>query len=111
MSNQEQTQDQTELETTDTTYDYEMGEALARLKDNEDFKLLILDGYCGKKALDSVSMLAEPSTKMQGQRPDVMEDLVAISNFNFFLICVESRHTAALNPILSDKEEQEMGDH
>lgn len=59
-------------------------EALKRLEKNADFIMVISDGYIKEKALDSVSMLAEEGVKRQGQRGDVMEDLVAISNLQYY---------------------------
>lgn len=84
-----------------------MGKALNRLRQNEDFKDLILDGYLKEKVLASVSLLSVPSIKSQGRRPDIMEDLVAASNLEFFFQMVEQAYEGALDPILSDEEEEE----
>lgn len=85
-----------------------MGEALKRLQSNDDFKTLILEGYLKDKALASVSLLAVPAIKSQNRRPDVMEDLVAASNFGYFLIMVENAYMDASDPVYSDQEEQEL---
>lgn len=81
MNNQEQSD--VELETVERIYWVEQLEALERLEKNPDFKAVILDGYLDKKALDSVSLLAVPAVKKSGERTDIMEDLVAISNLKY----------------------------
>nr|DAK36323.1 MAG TPA: hypothetical protein [Caudoviricetes sp.] len=58
-------------------------EALKRLQENEDFKLLISDYYLKDKILNSVSLLAVPSLK--DKREEIIEDISAASNFNYFL--------------------------
>jgi hypothetical protein len=108
MSNPEQTQEQIELETIEINHHLEMGEALLRLEQNPDFKKVILDGYFREKALASVSLLAVPQIKQQGQRPDIMEDLVATSNLQYFFQTIHNFYQGAKAPILSDEEEQEL---
>lgn len=66
-------------------HEIKLSEALERLENNPDFKLVIIDGYLNSKALDSVSLLARPEIKKRGERADIMEDLVAISNFQYYL--------------------------
>jgi len=64
-------------------------EAVKRLNENEDFKLVIKEKYLKASVLDNVSLLAHPAIKKNGERPDVMEELVAKSNLNLFLINIE----------------------
>lgn len=85
-----------------------MGEALARLKKNPDFKKLVLDGYLKEKALASVSLLAVPQIKAEGRRTDLMEDLIASSNLSYWFMMVEQAYEGAKNPTLSDEEEAEL---
>lgn len=87
MSNQPT---ETELETTDVSYWADQLDALERLERNPDFQKVFVEGYIKQKALDSVSMLAVPNVKSQGQRPEVMEDLVAISNLQYHLQMIHS---------------------
>jgi len=101
-------EDQVELEMTDTEHHLLMGEALDRLRQNADFQKVIMEGYLREKALASVSMLAVPQIKQAGQRPDVMEDLVAASNLQYWFQTVDSFHEGCKNPILSDEEENEL---
>lgn len=77
-----------DLETVEIQHWVDMLEALERLERNSDFQKVIIDGYIQSKALDSVSLLARPDVKKRGERTDVMEDLVAISNFQYFLAMV-----------------------
>ena len=101
MSNQEQV----ELETVQVEHYVEMGEALDRLEQNEDFKKVIIEGYLKANVLDSVSLLAVPQIKKAGERTDVMEDLIAASNLQYFLQTVHQFHAAQKDPILSEEEE------
>lgn len=64
-------------------------EALQRLDKNEDFKLLIRQKYLRDSVLDNFSLLAHPAIKKNGERPDVMEEMVAKSNLNLFLLNIE----------------------
>ena len=106
MSNSEQ--EQIELETRSLEHAVVMGEAWKRLQRNSDFKKVILKGYLEQKALASVSLLAVPQIKEKGHRPDVMEDLVAISNLAYYFKIIEHEYEGATTPILSDDEEAEV---
>lgn len=97
-----------ELETIGQEHNLVMGEALERLKQNPDFKTVILEGYLEQKVLASVSLLAVPQIKDSGKRPEVMEDLVAASNLQYHFIVIENLYEGAKNPILSDEEEAEL---
>jgi hypothetical protein len=84
MSNQSTEQT---LETVDVSYWADQLDALERLEKNPDFKKVIVEGFIKSKALDSVSLLAEPSVK--GNRGEVMEDLVAISHLQYHLLMIQ----------------------
>ncbi len=43
--------------------------------------------------------------KARGERPNLMEDLIAISNLKYFFWQIKQAKEGALNPILSDEEE------
>jgi len=100
--------DPQELETIETEHHVVMGEALGRLRNNPDFKMVIENGYLKEKVLASVSMLAVPQISETGKRPGVMEDLISASNLQFFLSMVEDFYEAAKDPVLSDEEEAEL---
>lgn len=85
----------------DDLYWYELSLALERLKNNPDFKLVFLDGYMKKFAIDKVSLLY---TEMQPQRVQVMEKLVAIANFESYMHLINHLADAYKTQL---KEEQE----
>ena len=92
----------------ETDHAVKMGEALKRLRENQDFKDLIEEGYLKTKVLASVSLLAVPQIKAQGRRADVMEDIGAASNLQYFLQMVENAYGEIVNPVYSDAEEEQM---
>tara|TARA_R110000822_G_scaffold20833_5_gene66518 strand:+ start:412 stop:753 length:342 start_codon:yes stop_codon:yes gene_type:complete len=107
MSSQEDLENT--LETIDTQKDVLLGEALDRLKRNKDFKLLILNHVIKDRSRDLVSLLAHQGTTSQGNRPKVMEDLVAISNLEYELDRIAHFHKVAIEDQkdLDEMENQE----
>lgn len=99
-----------ELETVSMDHAIMMGEAYKRLSRNADFKKIIVEGFLKEKVLASVSLLAVPQIKDKGLRPNIMEDIVAASNLQYFLLQVERQYEAATSPILSDEEERELAE-
>jgi hypothetical protein len=91
-------------------HNVKMGEALKELRKNPHFKTVIEEGYLEQKALAAVSLLAVPQMKDQGRRPDLMEDLIAISNLQYFFRQVEMMHIGATEPVLSDEEQAQLED-
>lgn len=85
MTNQEIDQ----LETVDNSYQVELYEALERLEQNEDFQKVIMDGYLSTKPLGLVSMLARHDVKQRGERPNVMEELIAVSTLGQYLFMIK----------------------
>ena len=83
-----------------------MGEALKALREDKNFQTVILEGYLQGKVLASVSLLAVPQIKAQGRRSDIMEDLVAASNLQFFFQMIEQEYEGAIDPVLTDEEEE-----
>ena len=102
------TPNQIELETVDTTHHLLMGEALNRLRKNEDFKHVITNGYLGDKVMASFSLLAVPQEKASGNRPNIFEDMIAASNLLYFFKMVDDFYKGCIDPILSDEEEAEI---
>ena len=92
----------------DTDHAVKLGEAYKRLAENQDFKDLIVEGYLKDKVLASVSLLAVPQIKAQNRRPDVMEDIVAASNLQYFFQMVENAHIEATDPVYSEQEEVDL---
>lgn len=90
MSNQTADTELTANELKEYNYYVGLKQALERLETNPDFQKLILEAYFKDKAVNGVSILANPGVKRNGQRPEVMEDLVAISNLQHFFIEVKN---------------------
>ena len=86
---------------TEIQYMVELNNSLTRLKDNPDFKKLILEGYFKDFAVNQTSMLATDYVRKTGTRPEVMERLVAISNLQDWFITIEQ-----LGTIPQDEDEE-----
>ena len=93
-----------ELETTENQYWIDKCAALERLEKNPDFQSLILEGYFKDRSINGVSMLADDGVKRQGQRPDVMEMLVAVSQLMDYFRTVKNLGSLAI-----DEEEDLTG--
>lgn len=106
MSNSEQ--EQLDIETASLEHAIGMGEAWLRLQRNGDFKKVITNGYLKDKALASVSLLGVPQIIDQNRRQNVIEDLISISNLQYFFRIIEHEYEGAKNPVLSDDEEAEL---
>jgi hypothetical protein len=91
-----------DLETTDNTYWIEKKKSLDRLMANDDFKDVILEGYFKDKAINGVSLLATDYVKSTGQRPNIMEELVAISNLEDYFATISN-----LGAIIDDDDDVE----
>jgi len=94
----------TELETVENQYWIDMAEALARLEKNRDFQDIILNGYFKDKAINAVSMLSNDGVKERGERGNIMEDLVAISNLQYHFRMIKN-----LGAVYQDDEDEANG--
>lgn len=88
----------------ENVYWADMAQALERLEKNEDFKLVILEGYFKDKAINGVSLLATDHVKRGGFRGDIMEQLVAISQLEDYFMTIKGLGTV---PPESDDEVEE----
>lgn len=70
-----------------------MHESLERLKRNDDFKRVILDGYFKDKAINGVSLLATDYVKKNQLRAEIMEQLVAVSNLEDYFATISNLGT------------------
>lgn len=93
-------QEEQELETVENQYWVDQYEDLKFLLANKQFQNVILNGYIEKKALEGVSLLAVPAIKKSGDRPEVMEDLVAISNLQYHFKMIENFGSTAEDDLL-----------
>ena len=89
-----------ELMTAENQYWIDQKEALERLHQNEDFKLVILEGYFKDKAINGVSLLARDQIVDAGKRSAVMEDLIGVSSLEDHFVTIYS-----LGTIPEDDEE------
>lgn len=106
-----QTNDNVELEQTEATVSREMYKALELLEDKNTeagkaFELLITDGYLKKKAIEYTSLLATEYIRGIGRRGVIMEELVAISAFEQYLLDVKTLGA----PPVEDDEDFEYAD-
>ena len=85
----EETSDRNLLEV-ENSYWGGLATSLDRLKDNEDFKKLILEGYFKDKAITAVGILSSDYVVQNNQRSDVMEQLIAISQLKDYFRVVEN---------------------
>ena len=88
----------------------QMLEALERLEKNKDFQLVILNGYMKDEVLRINSLLANPTIKTQGKRPDVMEMLVAISTFGEYMNTIKAMGATAKYQQENPIEDNENGE-
>lgn len=93
MSNPEK---ELELETVELEMNFVLGEALERLKKNKDYQTVIQKYMIEQRRDELVSLLAHEGTTNQGNRPRVMEDLVAISHLQYELGKIAHFHQIAI---------------
>lgn len=83
-------------------YWVDMWASLQRLKENKDFRRVILEGYFKDKAINGVSLLAQDAIIAGGHRTAVMEDLIAISSLEDFFVTIEN-----LGTVPTDDEDED----
>jgi len=83
-------------------------EALQRLEKNEDWQYVIREKYLRDSVLDNFSLLAHPSIKRNGERPEVMEELVSKSHLNLFLLTIEQQGEHLLNDTKDSEDVPEL---
>lgn len=88
MINQTPTEN-VDLEYADRSALVQKYEDLKSLMEDERFKRLILDGYLKEKAIEFTSLLATDYVRQSGTRGAIMEELVAISAFEGYLLAIE----------------------
>ena len=86
----------------DNTYWKTMQEDLDSLHTDDRFKRVILEGYFKDRAVNGVSMLASGNVVDNGLRPQVMEDLVAISRLQDYFLTISNLGG------ISEEDEEDM---
>lgn len=95
--------EQVDLETVERAELTKKWDALQRLKDNPDFKTVVLDGYLKEKAVEFTSLLATDYVRRNNLRSTIFEQLAAISCFEEYLHMIENLGAPA--SMLEDGEE------
>lgn len=103
MNNLE-TNDQELLTVSNATF-AELKDSYLRLRNNKDFQRLILNGYFRDHATNLVSLLATDHVKANGLRPDVMEQLIAISRLEDYFNTVVNLGPATAEELEADSED------
>lgn len=85
LSHQEKIQ-QVELTIEQARKVMEMGDAIARLENNDDFKKVIFDGYFVDEAARLTSLLAEPSLQAAEKQSRILHGLRGISELKQHLL-------------------------
>lgn len=93
MINQAETQtenltDEKEILTVENNYWVGLKLALDRLRENADFKAVVLEGYFKDRAVNGVSMMCAPNSDAN-KRKDLLDEMYAISNFTWYLKMID----------------------
>lgn len=67
------------------------------LQRTPEFKRVILEAYFKDRAINGVSMLSNPAVKARNERSELMEEMVAISNLQHFLMMIANLGTIPLD--------------
>lgn len=80
------------------------GEALERLRQNRDFKAVILDGYFKEEAIRLVHLKADPSMQSPDMQKSIVAQMDAIGSLNQHFTAVVQQASIALKAISADEE-------
>lgn len=80
------------------------GEALERLRQNRDFKAVILDGYFKEEAIRLVHLKADPSMQSPDMQKSIVAQMDAIGSLNQYFTAVVQQGSIALKAISADEE-------
>lgn len=80
------------------------GEALERLRQNRDFKAVILDGYFKEEAIRLVHLKADPSMQSPDMQKSIIAQMDAIGSLNQYFTAVVQQGSIALKAISADEE-------
>lgn len=83
-------QNENELVEVENKYWKDLNHALKQLHENPHFQKVILEGYFKDKAVDGVSMLANPVVMREGKRGEILESLVAVSHLQDYFITISN---------------------
>ena len=81
----------------------EEGNALERLRNNKDFKKVIIEGYFREEAIRLVHLKADPSMQSVDSQKSIVAQMDAIGSFNQYLNHTLQRGVMASKQIESDE--------
>ena len=81
----------------------EESNALERLRNNKDFKKVILEGYFKEEAIRLVHLKADPSMQSLDSQKSIVSQLDAIGSFSAYLTHTLQRGAMASKQIESDE--------
>lgn len=85
----------------------EMAAALDRLKNNRDFKEVILDGYFNKEAVRLVLLKSDPQFQTPERQQSITAQIDAIGNLNQYFQVIYFAATQAAKAIESNEQMRE----
>lgn len=85
----------------------EEGNALERLRDNKDFKKVVLEGYFKDEAVRLVHLKADPSMQSDASQKSIVAQIDAIGSFSSYLTQTLQRGVMAGKQIESDEATRE----
>lgn len=83
----------------------DLGDALARLMTNRDFKKVIQEGYFEKEAVRLVHLKADTSMQSDDSQKSILTQIDGIGNLSQYLRTVEHLGRMAAKSIASDEAE------
>lgn len=93
MINQAETQtenlnDEREILTVENNYWVGMKQSLDRLRENADFKNVVLNGFFQDRAVNGASMFAGPNSNSE-VRKDLIDEITAISKLHWYFKMID----------------------
>ena len=103
MSNEHEVQ-QVEISIEQAKYAINIGDALARLSNNADFKLVFLENYLREEPIRLTRLKAAPAMKSEEQQNAIVKSLDAIGELIQYLGLLEAQAEMAKSALLADEE-------
>lgn len=82
----------------------EFGNAMERLRNNRDFKLVIGEGYFEKEAIRLVHLKADPAMQTPANQESILKQMDAVGSLNQYFHLVFHRASMAEKAIVADEE-------
>ncbi len=99
MTTENQFLAQLEQQIKDAQASLELGKALARLRDNPDFKKLVVKGYLENEAVRLVHLKADPNMQSVQEQAGIDRDINAIGSLSQYFRAVEMMGSRAESSI------------